>query len=153
MLQSGARARVLTRTKGWARVQLEGWVPEGDVRPDAGAALTGVTAAEVRGNPEHYVGQTVDWRLQLIAVQTADELRPEIPAGQPYLLTRGPLPEAGFVYVALSPAQAERLRALPPLQELTLRVTIRAARTRYLETPVADLVAVLAGAGGPGARR
>jgi len=91
------------------------------------------------------VGQTLEWRLQLISVQTADELRAELPPGQPYLLTRGPLPEPGFVYVAIPAQQAEAFRALPPLQEVVLRVTIRAARTRYLSTPVAELVAVVSG--------
>jgi hypothetical protein len=31
------------------------------------------------------------------------------------------------------------------LRELVLRVTIRAARTRYLTTPVAELVSVVSG--------
>ncbi len=144
-LQSGAPARILGRTKGWTRVQVEGWVRDTDVRPSSAAALTGVTAAEVRAKPDAYIGQTVDWRLQLIAVQVADELRPEMVSGQPYLLVRGPLPEAGFVYVTLSKAQADQMRALPPLEEMVLRVNIRTARTRYLDTPVVDLVAVLQG--------
>ena len=103
--------------------------------------LAGITAAEVRATPEKFVGQTLDWRLQIIAVQLADELRPEMPSGQPYLLTRGPLPEAGFVYVMIPPDRVAQFRALPSLHEMTLRVTLKAARTRYLATPVAELVA------------
>jgi hypothetical protein len=99
-----------------------------------------VTAAEVRSDPGRYVGKTVEWRLQLIAVQTADELRTEIPKGQTYLLTRGPLPEPGFVYVIVSPSQATEFGNLPALQELTLRVTIKAAKTKYLTTPVVEYV-------------
>lgn len=143
-LRPGTPARVVGRADGWIRVQVDGWVREADVRPSTGTALTGVTAAEVHADPDRYVGQTVDWRLQLIAVQTADDLRAEMIAGQQYLLTRGPLPEAGFVYVTVTKAQAARMAALPPLEELVLRVTIRAARTRYLETPVVDLVSVVA---------
>jgi hypothetical protein len=86
----------------------------------------------------------VEWRLQLIAVQTADELRTEIPRGQSYLLTRGPLPEPGFVYVTVSEGQAAEFRTLPALQELTLRVLIKAARTKYLTTPVVEFVARVA---------
>ena len=80
----------------------------------------------------------------------ADELRPEMPFGQPYLLTRGPLPEPGFVYVTIPPERVAEFRALPALHEMTLRVTLKAARTRYLATPVAELVATpgLARAGG-----
>ncbi|HEX6107053.1 MAG TPA: SH3 domain-containing protein [Gemmatimonadales bacterium] len=144
-LQSGAPARVLGRAGEWSRVQIEGWVREADLEPAEGGALAGVTAAEVRAAPDRYVGQTLDWRLQIIAVQVADELRAELPAGQPYLLTRGPLPEPGFVYVAIPPERAEAFRALPPLHEVVLRVTIRAARTRYLTTPVAELASVVSG--------
>ncbi|HEU5039807.1 MAG TPA: hypothetical protein VFT84_03240 [Gemmatimonadales bacterium] len=144
-LQAGAPTRVLSRAGEWSRVQVEGWVRSADLETADGGALAGVTAAEVRAAPDRYVGRTLDWRLQLIAVQTADELRAELPPGQPYLLTRGPLPEPGFVYVAIPPGQVEAFRALPPLQEVVLRVTIRAARTRYLTTPVAELASVVSG--------
>ena len=143
-LQTGAPARVLGRSGEWARVQLEGWVKESDLEEASGGALTGITAAEVRSDPARYLGRTVEWRLQLIAVQTADELRTEIPRGQSYLLTRGPLPEPGFVYVMVSETQAAEFRTLPALQELTLRVLIKAARTKYLTTPVVEFVARVA---------
>jgi hypothetical protein len=139
-LQSGAPARILGRSGEWVRVSVEGWVREGDIEAAKGGALTGITAAEVRSDPNRYVGKAVDWRLQLISVQTADELRTEMPRGQKYLLTRGPLPEPGFVYVTVTEAQAAEFQALPALQELTLRVTIKAARTRYLTTPVVEFV-------------
>jgi hypothetical protein len=119
---------------------VEGWVRDIDLQAASGGALTGVTAAEVRAEPARYVGRTVDWRLQLIAVQTADELRTEMPRGQRYLLTRGPLPEPGFVYVTVSEAQAAEFRSLPALEELMLRVNIKAARTKFLTTPVVEFV-------------
>jgi hypothetical protein len=140
ILQTGAPARVLGRSGEWVRVQFEGWVRETDLEAATGGALSGITAAEVRSDPGRYVGRTVDWRLQVIAVQTADELRTEMPRGQTYLLTRGPLPEPGFVYVTVSEGQAAEFRALPALQDLTLRVIIKAARTKYLTTPVVELV-------------
>ncbi|HEY3011974.1 MAG TPA: hypothetical protein VGJ36_04445 [Gemmatimonadales bacterium] len=139
-LQPGAPTRVLGRTGEWVRVQVEGWVRESDLEESAGGALTGITAAEVRSEPARYLGKMVEWRLQVISVQTADELRTEMPRGQTYLLTRGPLPEPGFVYVTVTEAQAAEFRALPPLQDLTLRVNIKAARTKYLTTPVVEFV-------------
>jgi hypothetical protein len=139
-LLPGARMRVLTRSGEWARVQVEGWVRDIDLGGAVGTSLGGVTAAEVRADPPRYIGQTVDWRLELIAVQTADDLRSEMTKGQLYLLTRGPLPEPGFVYVTVTPAQAEEFRALQALQELTLRVKIKSPRTRFLSTPVVELV-------------
>jgi hypothetical protein len=139
-VQAGTPARVLGRSGEWVRVQLEGWIKDADLEGASGGALTGITAAEVRSDPAKYVGRTVEWRLQLIAVQTADELRTEMPRGQNYLLTRGPLPEPGFVYVTVTQSQAAEFRALPALQEFTLRVTIKAARTKYLTTPVVEFV-------------
>jgi hypothetical protein len=139
-LQMGAPARVVGRSGDWARVQLEGWVRESDLAPGSDASLGRVTAAEVRADPPRYIGRTVDWRLELIAVQTADELRSEMPTGQTYLLTRGPLPEPGFVYVTVTESQATEFRSLQALQEMTLRVSIKASRTRFLATPVVELV-------------
>ena len=139
-LQTGAPTRVVGRSGDWVRVQLEGWVRESDLEPGSDPSLGRVTAAEVRADPPRYIGRTVEWRVELIAVQTADELRIEMPKGQTYLLTRGPLPEPGFVYVMLTESQAKEFRSLQALQELTLRVTIKAPRTRFLATPVVELV-------------
>ena len=139
-LQTGAPTRVVGRSGDWVRVQLEGWVRQSDLAPGADASLGGVTAAEVRADPPRYIGRTVDWRLELIAVQTADELRTEMAKGQTYLLTRGPLPEPGFVYVTVTATQANDFRSLQALQEMILRVTIKAPRTRFLATPVVELV-------------
>lgn len=145
MLQPGVNARTLSRAGDWMRIQLEGWVRAGDVGPPPDGAMIGVSAAELRAEPTRYVGQMVEWRLQFIAVQEADELRSELPRGQPFLLTRGPLPEPGFVYVTLSRAQAEQFRNLPALQEVVVHVRIRAPRTKYLTTPVVELESVASG--------
>jgi hypothetical protein len=139
-LQPGAPARVLGRSGEWTRVQVEGWVRGTDLQATSNGPLSGITAAEVRSDPPKYVGRTVDWRVELIAVQEADELRPEMPRGQKYLLTRGPLPEPGFVYVMVTESQVAEFQALQALQELTLRVIIKAPRTRFLATPVVQLV-------------
>ena len=142
-LQPGATARVLGRSGEWVRVQMEGWVREPDLKAASGNALVGVTAAEVRANPDRYVGQVVEWRMQYVAAQVADDLRPEMPAGQPYILARGPLPEPGFLYVMVPRDQVARFQALPPLAEVTIRATIRAARSRFLATPVVELQSVV----------
>ncbi len=123
----------------WVKVTLEGWVRRSEV-DSAVVPRPAITAAMLRENPERYVGQTVDWRVQFLAIQQADELRPEMPQGQPYLLVRGPLPESGFAYVMVSKVQADQLQGLIPLEELSLTVTVRAGRTRFLATPVVELV-------------
>lgn len=142
-LQPGTAGRVLSRADDWVRVQTEVWIRESDLKAAGGGALLGVTAAEVRANPARYVGQTVDWRVQYVATAVADELRPEMPPGQPYVLVRGPLPEPGFVYMMVQPEDLARIRAMPALSEMTVRVMIRAARTRFLATPVVELRTLL----------
>jgi hypothetical protein len=147
-LQGGAPARIVARSGDLVKVQVEGWIPADAIAPSDTGAVVGVTAAEVRADPARFVGRTVEWRVQVIAVKTADELRSEMPPGQPYLLTRGPLPEPGFVYIGIPSARVADFEALPPLQELVLRVSIRAARTKFLTTPVAELVSVVSGMDG-----
>lgn len=133
-------ARVVTRADGWARVLVEAWVREADLGAPEDSALTGVTAAEVRGSGTAYEGRTLRWTVQIIAVQTADELRRDIPAGQSYLLARGPLPETGFVYVVLNSEQVRAVSALEPLARITLLGRVRTARSQYLGNPVLDLI-------------
>jgi hypothetical protein len=142
-LQGGIPARVVGRSGEWSQVEVSGWVRASDLQPAQGGAFAGVSAAEVRAAPDRFVGQTLDWKLQLIAVQAADELRTEMPTGQPYLLTRGPLPEPGFVYVTIPADSVAKFRALPPLSELTVRLRLKAAKTRYLTTPVAEFVGLV----------
>jgi hypothetical protein len=52
------------------------------------------------------------------------------------------LPETGFVYVMISREQASGFTGLEPLDVLESTVVIRAGRTRYLATPVVELVRV-----------
>lgn len=139
-LAAGGEVRVLTRANGWSRVRIDAWVPDTALETSGGGASPGVTAAEVRAEPARWIGQVVDWRLQVVAVQVADALRPELPAGKPYLLTRGPLPESGFVYVLVTPEQAQHYRDSAPLREILLRVRIRAPSSKYLPTPVVELI-------------
>ena len=135
----GTPVTIVGRAGEWVRVRAEGWVRESELKPATGGPLVGVTAAEVRANPERYVGQIVEWRLQYVSTAVADELRPEMPPGQPYILARGPLPEPGFVYLMVTPEELAQISAFPALTELTVRATVRAARTRFLATPVIQL--------------
>jgi hypothetical protein len=137
-LEAPLRADVLDHKNGWSHVRIEAWVRDASV----GAAQTpgGITGADVRAAPDKYVGQTVEWTIEVLGIQKADELRPELPAGQPYLLARGPLPETGFLYVAITNDEAETLHRLQPLAKIKIRATIRAGRSRFLPTPVLNFV-------------
>ncbi len=137
---AGSTEVSIRETNGeWVKVQVEGWVRRAEVDSSV-TPRPAITAAMLRENPDRYVGQTVEWRVQFLALQQADDLRPEMPLGQPYLLVRGPLPESGFAYVTISRPQVVEFRSLKPLEELVLSVTIRAGRSRYLATPVVELV-------------
>jgi hypothetical protein len=141
-LAPDASVRVLARSGEWVRVQTEGWVRESDLRPAAPGVLAGVSGAEVRSRPREFEGALLEWVVQFIAIQRADELRREIPEGQRYVLARGPLPESGFVYIVVDDAQLERFERLDPLEELVIIGRVRTARSQYLGNPVLDLVDV-----------
>jgi len=140
ILQAEAPVRVLARSGDWVRVQTEGWIRESDLKPSADGVLEGVTGAEVRGRPEEYQGKLLQWTLQYLATQEADELRSEIPEGERYMLARGPLPEAGFVYVTLSQSQLAEVERLGPLTQVVVIGRVRVARSRYLGNPILELV-------------
>jgi hypothetical protein len=134
--------RVVARSGEWARVQFEGWVKGGDLQAAPSGVMVGVTAAELRAEPQRYVGQVVRWRLEFIAVQTADDLRPDIPNGATYVLARGPLPERGFVYAIVPDSKLAAVRALAPLVTMQITARVRSARSRYLGNPVVDLISL-----------
>lgn len=141
-LTAGAPLRVLGRTADWTRVELEGWVKTADLQAAPPGVLVGVSAAELRAEPDRYAGQALRWTLQVIAVRTADDLRPDIPTGSIYLLARGPVPEHGFVYVVVPDAQRAAVRALAPLATIQSTVRVRTGRSKFVGNPVVDLVSL-----------
>jgi hypothetical protein len=141
-LAPSAPLRVLGRSGEWTRVELEGWVKSADLEIAPPGVLMGITAAELRTDPQRYAGQVLRWTLQYIAEQQADELRPEIPTGSRYFLARGPLPEHGFVYVIVPEAKRPQLESLAPLATIQVTARVRTGRTRFLGNPVLDLISL-----------
>src|SRR5256885_873452 len=141
-LAPSAPLRVLGRSGDWTRVELEGWVKSTDLEIAPPGVLMGITAAELRTDPQRYAGQVLRWTLQYIAAQQADELRPEIPSGSRYFLARGPLPEHGFVYVIVPEAKRPQLESLSPLATIQVTARVRTGRTRFLGNPVLDLISL-----------
>ena len=139
--------RVLSRNGEWTRVQFEGWVKGTELQAAPAGVLIGVTAAELRAEPLRYAGQVVRWNLEFIAIQKADDLRPDIPAGSSYVLARGPLPERGFVYVIVPDVRLPAFRALTPLVTMQITARVRNGRSRYLGNPVVDLISLEGGGG------
>jgi hypothetical protein len=141
-VSANAPLRVLGRAGEWTRVSLEGWVKTADLESAAPGVLLGVSAAELRAEPDRYVGVTLRWTLQVIALRTADDLRPDIPDGATYLLARGPTPERGFVYVVVPQAKRAEVEALGPLASVQATVRVRTGRSRFIGNPVVDLVSL-----------
>ena len=141
-IPEGTRVHVVSRGEDWSRVQVEGWVRTVDLEAGPPGVLVGVTAAELRAQPQRYAGQVLRWTLQYIATQTGDELRPDIPAGAPYLLAKGPLPELGFVYVVVPDSLRAAAGRLSPLARIDVTARVRNGRSRYLGHPVLDLIAL-----------
>jgi hypothetical protein len=134
--------RVLSRSGEWARVQFEGWVKTTELQDAPPGVQIGVSAAELRAEPQRYAGQVLRWTLQFIAVQKADDLRPDIPTGANYVLARGPLPERGFVYMIIPDGRLGAVQALAPLANIQVTVKVRQGRSRFLGNPVVELISL-----------
>jgi len=141
-LAPSAPLRVLGKSGDWTRVELEGWVKSADLQIAPPGVLVGVTAAELRADPQRYAGQVLRWTLQFISLQKADELRPEMPMGATYVLARGPLPERGFVYIVVPEAKRPQLESITPLATVQVTARVRIGRTRFLGNPVLDLISL-----------
>lgn len=145
-LGDSVRVRVLSRREGWVRVRVDGWLRDADLGVTEDAP-SGVTAADLRSEPDAYRGLVVRWPLMFIGVRRADELRPDMPLGQPYLLARGPLPEGEFVYVMIPEDRLAEAASLVPLSTVVVTGRIHAPRARYLGNPVLELVDLQTGRG------
>src|SRR5437660_254695 len=58
-LAPSAPLRVLGRSGDWTRVEIDGWVRSGDLQAAPAGVLVGVSAAELRAEPQRYVGQAL----------------------------------------------------------------------------------------------
>ncbi len=140
---SAARLRIVARDHGWARVQAEGWVRESDLIPVDSSAVSTVSAADLRSDPDHYKGSTVRWVVQAIAVQSADPLRKGLAPDEPYLLARGPGSESALLYLALPTGLVAGARALPPLSYAMVLARVREGRSDPSGVPILDVLRIV----------
>ena len=132
--------RITARVGEWVRVETQGWVRERDLRPAGNGALDNVTAAELRTNPERFQGRLIRWTIQFIALQTADDLRPDFTSGERYILARGPAPEYAFAYVVVPAGKVAEVVRITPLASVTIIARVRSGRSTYLANPILELV-------------
>jgi hypothetical protein len=139
-LEAGVPVRITGRADGWVRVEAQAWVRETEIRPSDAAILNGVSAAELRGAPEEFRGRLLRWTIQFLALQTADELRPDFSPGERYILARGPAPEYAFVYIRVPPSQIPDVERIAPLASVDIVARVVSGRSTYLANPILELV-------------
>jgi len=139
-LEAEMPVRVTARAGEWVRVETQGWVRESELRPAGASALNNVTAAELRADPERFRGRLVRWTIQFIALQTADDLRPDFQPGERYILARGPAPEYAFAYLVVPPERVPEVGRIEPLTSVTVIARVRSGRSAYLANPILELV-------------
>lgn len=141
LVYPGADLEVLAREGEWARVRLDGWVRQPSlVSPDSAGVASGLTAAELRQNPEKYRGRRVRWTVQFVALRRAEAIRTDFYEGEPFVLARPPGSEEGFVYLAVPPGLLSRVQELKPLQSIGILARVRTGRSSLMGVPILDLL-------------
>ena len=141
---SGTNLRVIAREGNWARVRLEGWVwlPQ-NTEGGAGASVrTDVTLAALVGAPNDYRGEVLQWDLQFISLERAEEIRTDFYASEPFLLTRMVDGDAGFVYVAIPPERLSEAQGLSPLERIRVVGRVRTGAARLTGSPILELLSL-----------
>ena len=143
VLDSATRLVTGVSDRGWVKVTLEGWVKQADLIPLDSAPISAISAADLRTDPDKYLGRTVRWVVQVIAMQTADPLRKGLSPDEPYLLMRGPGSESSLLYVALPPSLVELAKSLKPLSTVVILAKVRVGRSEPSGVPILDLQRVV----------
>ena len=126
-IRHGAVLTPIARDRGWVRVRLEGWVREQDLEA-ADSSMAVLSAADLRSNPNGYVGRTVRWSVTALAFQTADPLHRDMRPDEPYLLARGPGKENALLYLALPAGLVDRAKGLAPMTPLVITAKVRTGK-------------------------
>ena len=142
LLPPFAPVEVIGRQGAWTRVRVEGWVPDAALAAagDSAGVMTDLTAAALMANPDTYRGRAITWSVQFIALRTAEPIRTDFRPGEPFLLTRGPGREVGFVYIAVPAGLLAAAKRLQPLQRIRVLARVREGRSPLMGAPVLELL-------------
>ncbi len=137
----GADLTVLSRQGNWARVRLDSWVWVPATLPlDSVAPSAELSASDLQANPAQFTGRTVQWSVQFVSLEQAEEVRTDFYPGEPFILARAPDPDRGFIYVAVPPEFLSDVELLRPLQRIDIVARVRTGRSALMGRPVLDLV-------------
>jgi hypothetical protein len=139
-----ANLQVLAREGNWARVRLEGWLwlPPGEDGGVEASVRTDVTLEAVAASPDEYRGEILQWDLQFISLERAEEIRTDFYATEPFLLTRRENGEQGFVYVAIPPERLGEAQGLSPLERIRVVGRVRTGSARLTGSPILELLSL-----------
>jgi hypothetical protein len=98
-----------------------------------------LSAADLRADPDATHGKTVQWDVQILSLQIADPLRPEMARDEPYLLAKGPGTEDALLYLAVPPSLLAQAKALPPLTRVLITARVRSGHSEPVGIPILDL--------------
>jgi hypothetical protein len=133
--------RVLESRGGWTRIRVDGWVPSSSVRAGAlGEVGPDVVAAAPAGT---FIGRTVRWTLEHVALQQADPWRPDFEAGEWFDLARAPGAEGRYVYLALPERLVEEFRGMSPFRTLRIEGRVRTGQSALTGTPIVEVTRLL----------
>lgn len=138
-LPAGTVLRAVERRGAWTRVEVEGWVPSQSVRAD-GSTASGPEAVAL--TPERFAGRRVQWTLEHVALQRAEEWRSEFVNGEWYALARVP-DRTAYVYLVVPPALLDEFRGLSPFETIHIEGRIRTARSELTGNPVVEVTGLL----------
>ena len=142
-LAQGAIVQHLARERGWSHVRVDGWVKETDVSPADSSFAAGLSAADLRANPEGTRGKVVRWEVQVLSLQIADALRSELGRDEPYLLAKGPGSENALLYLAIPPSLLADAKAVSPLTTVIITARVRSGRSEPAGTPILELKSIV----------
>ena len=136
--------RVLAREGNWARVRLEGWtwLPEGSDGGVEASIRTDVTLESLAAAPDDYRGEVLQWDLQFISLERAEEIRADFYPDEPFLLTRMGDSDQGFVYVAIPPERLQEAQGLSPLERIRVVGRVRTGSARLTGSPILELLSL-----------
>jgi hypothetical protein len=133
--------RVLESRGGWTRIRVDGWVPTSSVRAGAlGEVGPDVVAAAPAGT---FIGRTVRWTLEHVALQQADPWRPDFEPGEWFDLARVPGVEGRYVYLALPERLVEEFRGMSPFRTLRIEGRVRTGQSALTGTPIVEVTRLL----------
>lgn len=144
-LSGGTLVEVVAREGEWSRVRVEGWTFSGALEPPdslAGGVLRDISRDSLQAHPERYRGRIIEWSVQFIALEEAERFRTDFLEGEPFMLTRGPGEDPGFVYIAVGPERLAEVQAISPLRRIRVIARVRTARSTLTGAPVLDLLEI-----------